>query len=78
MMVLCGTIITTVLPLWNSHCQVPPTGFDPSIYGITWVDPGVPVLPFAMGAAMPFSTGSRMGRGGTPLYNRPGVGMARA
>lgn len=63
MMVLCGTIITTVLPLWNSHCQVPPSGFDPSIYGITWVDLVFPFFLFAMGAAMPFSVGSRMGRG---------------
>ena len=67
MMVLCGTIITTVLPLWNSHCQVPPTGFDPSIYGITWVDLVFPFFLFAMGAAMPFSTGSRMGRGARRL-----------
>ncbi len=67
MMVLCGTIITTVLPLWNSHCQVPPTGFDPSIYGITWVDLVFPFFLFAMGAAMPFSVGSRMGRGVRPV-----------
>jgi len=67
MMVLCGTIINWVLPLWNSHCQVPPSGFDPSIYGITWVDLVFPFFLFAMGAAMPFSVGSRMARGGRRL-----------
>ena len=64
MMVLCDTIVNWVLPLWNSHCQVPPTtGFDPSVYGITWVDLVFPFFLFAMGAAMPFSVGSRMSRG---------------
>lgn len=64
MMVLCGTIINWVLPYWNSHCQVPPNvGFDPSIYGITWVDLVFPFFLFSMGAAMPFSVGSRMSRG---------------
>lgn len=64
MMILCGSIITTVLPDWMAHCQVPPgKGFDPSIYGITWVDLVFPFFLFAMGAAMPFSVGSRMERG---------------
>lgn len=64
MMVLCGTIVNWVLPHWMSHCQVPPgVGFDPSIYGITWVDLVFPFFLFAMGAAMPFSVGSRMSRG---------------
>ncbi|MDE6801937.1 MAG: DUF5009 domain-containing protein [Muribaculaceae bacterium] len=64
MMVLCGSIITSVLPDWMAHCQVPPgRGFDPSIYGITWVDLVFPFFLFAMGAAMPFSVGSRMERG---------------
>ena len=64
MMVLCGSIVTTVLPDWMAHCQVPPgRGFDPSIYGITWVDLVFPFFLFAMGAAMPFSVGSRLERG---------------
>ena len=64
MMILCGSIINWVLPHWNSHCQVPPgVGFDPSIYGITWVDLVFPFFLFAMGAAMPFSVGSRRSRG---------------
>ena len=64
MMVLCGSICNWVLPHWMSHCQVPPgIGFDPSIYGITWVDLVFPFFLFAMGAAMPFSVGSRRDRG---------------
>lgn len=64
MMVLCGTIINWALPHWMSHCQVPPrVGFDPSIYGITWVDLVFPFFLFSMGAAMPFSVGSRLERG---------------
>lgn len=78
MMVLCGTIITAtfnpdgsltqVLPDWMAHCQVPPgKDFDPSIYGITWVDLVFPFFLFSMGAAMPFSVGSRMERGASVL-----------
>lgn len=68
MMVLCGTIVNWVLPHWNSHCQVPPDrGFDPSIYGITWVDLVFPFFLFAMGAAMPFAVGSRLEHGGRRL-----------
>ncbi|MCM1450344.1 MAG: DUF5009 domain-containing protein [Clostridiales bacterium] len=68
MMVLCGTIVNWVLPYWNSHCQVPPDrGFDPSIYGITWVDLVFPFFLFAMGAAMPFAVGSRLEHGGRRL-----------
>lgn len=68
MMVLCGSIITTVLPDWMAHCQVPPgKGFDPSIYGITWVDLVFPFFLFSMGAAMPFSVGSRLERGASSL-----------
>lgn len=68
MMVLCGTIINWVLPDWMSHCQVPPSvGFDPSIYGITWVDLVFPFFLFSMGAAMPFSVGSRLERGSRRL-----------
>ncbi|MCH5215313.1 MAG: DUF5009 domain-containing protein [Muribaculaceae bacterium] len=68
MMVLSGTIAAGVLPNWMSHCQVPPaTGFDPSIYGITWVDLVFPFFLFAMGAAFPFSIGSKLERGESKL-----------
>lgn len=65
MMVLCGAIVMWVLPAWMSHCQEPPpTGaFDPSIYGITWVDLVFPFFLFSMGAAFPFSLGSKIDRG---------------
>lgn len=68
MMVLSGTIATGVLPAWMSHCQVPPgVGFDPSIYGITWVDLVFPFFLFAMGAAFPFSIGGKLDRGESKL-----------
>lgn len=65
MMVLSGSIITWVLPAWMSHAQCPPpTGtFDPSVYGITWVDLVFPFFLFSMGAAYAFSIGSRLERG---------------
>lgn len=65
MMVLCSAIIMWVLPAWMSHCQEPPpTGaFDPSIYGITWVDLVFPFFLFSMGAAFPFSIGGKIERG---------------
>lgn len=40
-MVLSGTIASGVLPGWMYHAQVGPRSnfaFDPSFYGITWVD----------------------------------------
>lgn len=65
MMVLSGSILTWVLPAWMSHAQCPPpTGtFDPSVYGITWVDLVFPFFLFSMGAAYPFAIGSRISRG---------------
>lgn len=65
MMVLSGSICSWVLPAWMSHAQCPPpTGvFDPSVYGITWVDLVFPFFLFSMGAAYPFSIGSRIERG---------------
>lgn len=70
MMVLCGAIIMGVLPAWMSHCQEPPpySAFDPSIYGITWVDLVFPFFLFAMGAAFPFSIGSKL-EAGVPIRN---------
>lgn len=64
MMVLSGSIISWVLPAWMAHAQTPPPdhNFDPSVYGITWVDLVFPFFLFAMGAAMPFSIGSRLDR----------------
>lgn len=65
MMVLSGTILTWILPAWMAHAQCPPPSgtFDPSVYGITWVDLVFPFFLFSMGAAMPFSVGSRIDRG---------------
>lgn len=65
-MVLSATIITNVLPAWMSHAQVGPRSgfaFDPSFYGITWVDLVFPFFLFAMGAAFPFSIGRRIEKG---------------
>ncbi len=65
MMVLSGSILTWVLPAWMAHCQCPPPSgtFDPSVYGITWVDLVFPFFLFSMGAAYPFAIGSRLKRG---------------
>lgn len=65
MMVLSGSILTWVLPAWMAHCQCPPPSgtFDPSVYGITWVDLVFPFFLFSMGAAYPFAIGSRIKRG---------------
>ena len=65
MMVLSGSILTWVLPAWMAHAQCPPPSgaFDPSVYGITWVDLVFPFFLFSMGAAYPFAIGSRIERG---------------
>lgn len=65
MMVLCSAIVTWVLPAWMSHCQEPPPDntFDPSIFGITWVDLVFPFFLFSMGAAIPFSVGDKIDNG---------------
>lgn len=65
-MILSGTIASGVLPAWMYHAQVGPRSnyvFDPSIYGITWVDLVFPFFLFAMGAAFPFSIGSKIEKG---------------
>lgn len=64
-MVLSGTIAGKVLPAWMYHAQVPPPlhQFDPTIYGITWVDLVFPFFLFAMGAAFPFSIGKKLNDG---------------
>jgi len=47
------------------HAQVPPPDhvFNPSIYGITWVDLVFPFFLFAMEAAMPFFLGKKISSG---------------
>lgn len=63
-MILSGQMILTHLPAWMAHAQVPPgRGFDPSIYGITWVDLVFPFFLFSMGAAFPFSAGNKIATG---------------
>ncbi len=69
-MILSGTIINWVLPAWMSHAQVGPRSnfaFDPSFYGITWVDLVFPFFLFAMGASFPFSLGRKLEKGKTRL-----------
>lgn len=65
-MILSGTIASGVLPAWMYHAQVGPRSgnvFDPTIYGITWVDLVFPFFLFAMGAAFPFSIGNKIEKG---------------
>lgn len=61
-MVLSGTIAYGILPGWMYHAQVPPPlhKFDPSIFGLTWVDLVFPFFLFSMGAAFPFSIGRKL------------------
>lgn len=67
-MILSGQMLLTHLPAWMAHAQVPPgKGFDPTIYGITWVDLVFPFFLFAMGAAFPFSVGSKLAKGVSKL-----------
>ena len=56
-MVLSAMEAFSVLPRWMYHAQVPPPDhvFDPTIYGITWVDIIFPFFLFSMGAAIPLS-----------------------
>ncbi|WPO78302.1 DUF5009 domain-containing protein [Flavobacterium sp. KACC 22761] len=63
-MILSGQMILTYLPAWMAHAQVPPnSSFNPNIYGITWVDLVFPFFLFSMGAAFPFSLGSKLESG---------------
>lgn len=64
-MILSATIAFGILPGWMYHAQLPPPGhhFDPTVYGITWVDLVFPFFLFAMGAAFPFSIGKRLVNG---------------
>jgi predicted acyltransferase len=66
MMILSGAIpFGGALPGWMYHAQEPPPQhvFNPSIPGITWVDLIFPFFLFSMGAAIPFSLGSRLEKG---------------
>lgn len=64
-MILSGTVASGVLPGWMYHAQLPPptNAFNPSVYGITWVDLVFPFFLFAMGAAFPFSLGGKLAKG---------------
>lgn len=64
-MVLSATVVAGILPEWMYHAQTPPPthAYQPEISGLTWVDLVFPFFLFAMGAALPFSLGSRLERG---------------
>ena len=64
-MVLSATVVAGILPEWMYHAQTPPPthAYIPEISGLTWVDLVFPFFLFAMGAALPFSLGSRLERG---------------
>ncbi len=69
-MILSGTIGSGLLPAWMYHAQVGPRSgfvFNPTIYGITWVDLVFPFFLFVMGAAFPFSLGSKIEKGKSKL-----------
>ena len=51
------------MPLWMYHAQDPPTGYNPSIPGITWVDLIYPFFMFSLGAAVPFALTRRLESG---------------
>lgn len=64
-MILSAMEAFSVLPRWMYHAQVPPPDhvFDPTIYGITWVDIIFPFFLFSMGAAIPLSLGRQHAKG---------------
>lgn len=64
-MVLSAMEAFSVLPRWMYHAQVPPPDhvFDPTIYGITWVDIIFPFFLFSMGSAIPLSLGRQHAKG---------------
>lgn len=68
-MVLSGTVASGILPGWMYHGQLPPpfNKFDPTVFGITWVDLVFPFFLFAMGAAFPFSIGRKYANGVSKL-----------
>lgn len=64
-MILSATEAFKVLPRWMYHAQVPPPDhvFNPTIFGITWVDLIFPFFLFSMGAAFPLSLGRQYAKG---------------
>lgn len=68
-MVLSATVVAGILPSWMYHAQTPPPthAYDMAISGLTWVDLVFPFFLFSMGAAFPFSLGSRLRRGVTKV-----------
>ena len=77
-MALAGSIASGILPAWMYHAQTPPPAhqFDPSIYGITWVDLVFPFFLFAMGAALPLSLGRKI-ENGVSLWKLTGGSLLR-
>ena len=66
-MILSATEAFKVLPRWMYHAQVPPPDhvFNPTVFGITWVDIIFPFFLFSMGAAIPLSLGRQHDKGVT-------------
>lgn len=66
-MILSATEAFTVLPRWMYHAQLPPPdhSFNPTVFGITWVDIIFPFFLFSMGAAIPLSLGRQRDKGVT-------------
>ena len=74
-MVLSGTIAES-LPAWMYHAQVGPRSdfkFDPTIFGITWVDLVFPFFLFAMGAAIPLALSRKLDKGAKTQSLLPSV-----
>ncbi len=70
-MVLSGSIaFNGVLPAWMYHAQVPPPlhQFNPTIFGITWVDLVFPFFLFAMGASIPLALKHKIHQNSSPLF----------
>ena len=62
-------MLPDTLPAWMYHAQLPPPKhvFDPTIYGLTWVDLVFPFFLFSLGAAIPLALTSRLEKGESPL-----------
>ena len=56
-MSLSGMVAWNELPAWMYHAQSPPPTreFNPTVYGITWVDLVFPFFLLSMGMAIPFA-----------------------
>lgn len=62
---LSGMLPNDGLPGWMYHTQLPPPThqFDPTVFGISWVDLVFPFFLFSMGAAIPIAIGRRLEKG---------------